>query len=297
MEKTRVLSMEKKFELTHARMDSAHCSAPGLFRALKRGERKTTKLDITIQHGNDAIHFWGPEPLGADDLAVLQGLVAMAAKGGEHGKIQLDPESKTEIGQELRSGLELEGIPLVGENIIARGSITKLAHEMGLTHSGETLKTIRASIKRLFATSIFFEKDGKQIGTHLLSSYASDQKNETICIALNYRLTQAIIGGRYIRIDMDEARAVKADNAKLIHQRVCAFINPGTYDTVNLDTICGYLWPEKTTNQATARQHHKRAREALAELGELPNWEVIEYKRRKFYIRRPKISKDVDIEE
>jgi hypothetical protein len=32
--------MPHKHELTHVRHDPAHCLAPGLFRALKRGERK-----------------------------------------------------------------------------------------------------------------------------------------------------------------------------------------------------------------------------------------------------------------
>lgn len=63
-----------KFDLTHARHDPAHCLAPGLFRSLKRGERKRSKLDVTYTYGKDSIRFWGPEPLGADDLRVLQGL-------------------------------------------------------------------------------------------------------------------------------------------------------------------------------------------------------------------------------
>ncbi|WP_373873232.1 replication protein C, IncQ-type, partial [Aeromonas caviae] len=31
---------------------------------------------MTYTHGDDSIRFWGPEPLGVDDLRVLQGLVA-----------------------------------------------------------------------------------------------------------------------------------------------------------------------------------------------------------------------------
>jgi hypothetical protein len=36
-----------KYDLTHARHDPAHCLAPGLFRSLKKGERRTGKLDVT----------------------------------------------------------------------------------------------------------------------------------------------------------------------------------------------------------------------------------------------------------
>ena len=77
--------MPHKHELTHVRHDPAHCLAPGLFRALKRGERKRSKLDVTYDYGDGKrIEFSGPEPLGADDLRILQGLVAMAGPNGGH---------------------------------------------------------------------------------------------------------------------------------------------------------------------------------------------------------------------
>lgn len=64
--------MDNKYKLSHARHDSVHCLVPGLFRALKRGERKKEKLDITYDCGSgNLIEFKGPEPLGADDLRVL----------------------------------------------------------------------------------------------------------------------------------------------------------------------------------------------------------------------------------
>ncbi|GAA3711567.1 hypothetical protein GCM10022421_18730 [Oceanisphaera sediminis] len=96
------------FELTHVRHDPAHCLAPGLFRSLQRGERKRLKLDVTYTHGFDSIRFWGPEPLGVDDLRVLQGLVAMAAISGDGGRgIVLGNETESEIGQQLRLLLDL----------------------------------------------------------------------------------------------------------------------------------------------------------------------------------------------
>ena len=77
--------------------------APGLFRALKRGERKRSKLDVTYDYGDGKrIEFSGPEPLGADDLRILQGLVAMAGPNG----LVLGPEPKTEGGRQLRLFLE-----------------------------------------------------------------------------------------------------------------------------------------------------------------------------------------------
>ena len=56
-------------------------SGPSLFRSLKRGERKRSKLDVVYDYGNNKrIEFSGPEPLGANDLRILQGLVALAGR-------------------------------------------------------------------------------------------------------------------------------------------------------------------------------------------------------------------------
>ncbi|WP_411907670.1 replication protein C, IncQ-type, partial [Salmonella enterica] len=74
---------KNKHRLSHVRHVPAHCLAPGLFRALRRGERKRSTLDVTDDYGDgQRIEFSGPEALGAEDLRSLQGLVAMA---GPHG--------------------------------------------------------------------------------------------------------------------------------------------------------------------------------------------------------------------
>lgn len=92
-----------KHDLTHVRHDPAHCLAPGLFRSLKRGDRKRCKLDVTYTFGEDeSMRFVGFEPLGADDMRLLQGIVAL---GGPNG-ILLTPEPTSETGRQLRLFLE-----------------------------------------------------------------------------------------------------------------------------------------------------------------------------------------------
>ena len=82
------------FDLTHARHDPMHCLVPGLFRSLKRGERKRLKLDVTYHYAeNEQARFVGFEPLGADDMRLLQGLVAL---GGPKGII-LTPEPTADL--------------------------------------------------------------------------------------------------------------------------------------------------------------------------------------------------------
>lgn len=278
-----------KFELTHVRHDPAHCLTPGLFRSLKRGERKKSKLDIIYNYGENSIRFWGPEPLGADDLRVLQGLVAMAAISGENGRgLVLRSETQSEVGQKLRLWLDLKWDAIEKDTMVAKGSLRRLAQEIGYVgNGGSQFKTIRESIERLWAVSIIVEQDGHRQGFRLLSDYASDEKEEKIFIALNPRLAEAIMGDRpHTRIEMSEVRALKSDPARLIHQRLCGWIDPGKSGRVELDTLCEYVWPDKTSTE-TMKKRRQKVRKVLTELIDL-KWDVEEYAKNKLKIERPK---------
>lgn len=98
-----------KHDLTHVRHDPAHCLAPGLFRSLKRGDRKRCKLDVTYTFGEDeSMRFVGFEPLGADDMRLLQGIVAL---GGPNG-ILLTPERPVRRGDSYGYSLNPVSKPL-----------------------------------------------------------------------------------------------------------------------------------------------------------------------------------------
>ena len=274
-------------DLTHARHDPAHCSAPGLFRSLKRGDRKRLKLDVVYQYNSgERIEFKGPEPLGADDLRVLQGLIAM---GGPRGDV-LGPEPKTEEGRQLRLFLEPRWGAVQDNALVVKSSFRALAKTVGYElDSGGVMDTIKRSIERLWAVSIIVEQQGRRMGFRLLSAYASENENRArgLHVALNPRITRAILGGRtqHIRIELDEVRQIEGDVACIVHQRLCAWINPGKSRRVTVDTLAGYAWPEPGEGSCT-RMRHKRVREALDELRAV-RWVVHEYARGKFEIARP----------
>lgn len=283
------------FDLTHVRHDPAHCLAPGLFRSLKRGDRKRLKLDVTYQYGEDSIRFWGPEPLGADDLRVLQGLVATAAISGEGGRgILLRPDPKSGVGEQLRLFLDLKWDAVEKDAMVVKGSYRQLAREIGYaTDGGSQFKNIRKCIERLWAVSVIVDRDGKRQGFRILSEYASDEGTGKLFLALNPRLAEAIMGERaHTRIEMQEVRAL-GDDAVLIHQRLCAWIDVGKSGRIGLDSLCGYVWPDapyllmpEQKKSSLHRQHHLKVRRALKELLTL-EWLVDEYAKEKFEITRP----------
>ena len=290
MERKKENKIAKNYDLTHARHDRVHCLTPGLFRSLKRGDRKKLKLDVTYNYGKgESIRFWGPEPLGADDLRVLQGLVAMAAISGDNGYgIILRNDTESDIGKQLRSSLDLRWDAIEKDAMVVRGSFRNLAYELGYTDGGgKQIKNIQESIKRLYAVSIFIEKGGKMWSSRILSQYASDERESKLFVALNPRLAEAIIGKRpHSRIDMSEVRALQTDPARLIHQRLCGWIDPGKSACVELDTLCGYVWPNEVTNRKIVSKHRQTVKRALVELS-IVGWTTMEYAKNKWEISRP----------
>ncbi|WP_196606228.1 replication protein C, IncQ-type, partial [Escherichia coli] len=272
-----------KHNLSHVRHDPAHCLAPGLFRALKRGERKLGKLDVTYDYGDGKrIEFSGPEPLGADDLRILQGLVAMAGPSG----LVLEPEPETLGGQQLRLFLEPKWEAVTADAMVVKGSYRALAREIGYANI-EDSKPIRDCIERLWKVSIIAQNGRKRQGFRLLAEYASDEADGRLYVALNPLIAQAVMGGgQHVRISMDEVRALDSETARLLHQRLCGWIDPGKGGKASIDTLCGYVWPSEASG-ATMRKRRQRVREALPELIAL-GWTVAEYAAGKYDIARPK---------
>lgn len=277
--------VKPKHNLSHARHDPAHCLAPGLFRGLKRGERKRSKLDVTYDYGDGKrIEFSGPEPLGADDLRILQGLVAMAGPSG----LVLKPEPETPGAQQLRLFLEPKWEAVEADAMVMKGSYRALAREVGYADI-EDSRPIRECIERLWKVSIIAQNGRKRQGFRLLSEYASDEADGRLYVALNPLIAHAVMGGgQHVRISMDEVRALDSEAARLLHQRLSGWIDPSKTGKASIDTLCGYVWPSEASASAV-RKRRQRVREALPELEAL-GWSVVEYAAGKYDITRPKAT-------
>lgn len=282
-ESSEAISDVNKHDLTHARHDPSHCLAPGLFRSLKKGERKTGKLDVTYEYGEDeCMRFVGFEPLGADDLRMLQVIVALAGPDS----LVLSPEPQTATGRQLRVSLEPKFDALKQDALVVRESLTKLLWEAGMTDSGDNILSLKASLLRMSNVTVLAKKGQRQASYHLMS-HALDEESGKIWIALNPRLAESILGKRqFARIDMNEVRALQSGPSRLMHQRLCGWINPGKFGRVGLDTLCEYVWPDQTSNTNTLKTRRQTARKALAELAAV-GWTMSEYAKGKWEIKRP----------
>lgn len=280
------------YDLTHARHDPAHVLAPGLFRSLGRGDRARLKLDVTYIHGDDRLEFGGKEPLGVDDMRVLQGLVAMA---GPEGLILRDEDQTSPAGKQLILDLFTPPAAIADagkkpDTLVVRDSFRRLAREIGITEGGAALKAIRKSVERLFGVTVFVQSGKRRVGMRLLSAYASDEGTGDLFVALNPRLAGAIFGDhQHVRIELAEVRALGTDPARLIHQRLCGWIDPGKVGRVTIETLAEYVWPEPTEVDRAMKKRRETIRKALAELSAI-GWTVTEYGRGKFEIARLKVK-------
>jgi hypothetical protein len=247
-------------------------------------------LSLTYEFSKqESVTFKSLELLGADDLRVLQGIVALA---GPHG-VAVGAQPASSEGMLVRQSLKVEGDGETEEILYVKTSYRKLAKEIGYANPDD-IRPIRDCIERMYSTTIIVRKGSRSVGVgHMLAAYDGDEADGGgLLIGLNTKLAKAIMGGgQFVYIDMAEVRALSTDPARLIHQRLCGFINPGGSYRFNLDTLCGYIWPiddaAKSPSSEAMKRRRQTARKALGELSEL-GWTIEEYARAKFEITRPK---------
>ncbi len=286
---------EEKFTLDFAIHEPIHCMTPGLFRSLKKGDRKKLKLEVIHEFGKgedkQKVEYYGPEPLGADDLRILQCTVALA---GRNHKDFVSVNPKSEAGRMLRDNMKLKWDAINEPLIVAKGSFRELAKEIGW--ASENLTQIQKCLERLCKVTIFIESKKRRMMFNLISGYGNDSRQDKLFIALNPLITRVIFGSdvKHTRIDLCEVRKL-SDVAVLLHQRLCSWIDPGAIGKVSLDTIIEYVWYEKSTNINTIKDRKRRLKMSLLEFEKI-QWVVKEYSKDKFSFQRP-IRKSVENKE
>ncbi len=250
------------------------CLAPGLFISLTPGERSNKKLNITYQSSysyskKQTITFLGPEPLGANDLRVFQGLVSISNKQG----ILLSNESCLKNEKTLRSAL-LFANSATEEAVMCKTTYRKIMREIG--YKGGNPKILKDSIKRLFTVSIFVKSDSQERGFHLLSFFQDD--SDFIFFALNSLISNVVfLKSQFMQLDMIETRLLKTNVSRLIHYRLCGWIDPGKTGQIKLETLFCYVWSNNIITDSVHRKRKERIKKALLEILNL-GWKIIQLK-------------------
>lgn len=270
---------------THAKMSQLFVHAP-IFRNLKKGERKKQKLDVTYVLGDTTYKFTCFEPLDGIDLAVLQGLVALATvtlHWPSSGGIKL----LLRDGRSERSGLNLNGGALEQRTIAVRFNLSDLAQLVGYADAGGSqYRTLRKSITRLSNVSVNVKHPGFEATYHLLGGYGLDTKTGEVLVGLNPSVTAAVLGKTgYLRIDIAEIRQLKSEAARLLHSRL-HLINQGDSRVVGIDKLCEYVYADTLATPIAKKQRRQVVRKALQEISAM-GWLVAEATPNAYRIGRP----------
>ena len=311
--------------LEFAPMDPDCALTPGLFRSVPKGGRKqTVELTYRLEGGDEdngwcrEVEFVSPYVLGPDDLRTLQGLMALAAAQavfwGDRSFVINYPQD--ELGRQLALRFEAKDDACEQRVLPVVASMAEMARAVGLDdRAGESIAGLRRSLKRLSTVTVFLKVkkwrvrgSGPDRGPEPVGRYGGSYRLVSACwaddvggvnslrAAVNPKLSEVAFAGslscsvgiKYIRMDMREVRALRAGPARLIHQRLCAWINPGRRGRVKLSTLAAYAWHDAAPSPHAAKWRRKAVRRALRELqGFERPWAVSEYAPGRFEIGRP----------
>jgi hypothetical protein len=271
--------------ITHVRHDTAHCLAPGLFRSLKKGERKKNKLDVTYEYGNNTcIRFIGFEPLGVDDMRLLQAIIGMSGLS----KYAIEHDKPVEgTSNQLRELLNANMNHHEWKSKVLITSMYSIMKVIGYKDHGKKRQQILESLRRLSNVNIIYRKNLKEFSTKMLS-YVVDEKDGSLYIANNPKITDAILGNSsFTYISMNEARSLKTDIARILHQRLSAVIDLGKTKKINIDTLVDYVWiSTKDKISSAIRMRKKRIKESLKEIEQTKGWKIYSVSSICFEIKR-----------
>jgi hypothetical protein len=267
-------------QLTHARQDAA-LGIASVFAVLPKVEsEKRPKLDVRQSFNEAAIHFRGPDALGAGDQMVLLTLLALGAVQD----LKLTAEVQSEFARTLRANLKLEG-DVTSETFVAvRCSWCELAAAIGLKgRGGSTREQVRLSVQRLADVGVWMTVDKKTVRSQLLSWGIGD--DDAVTIALNWRLSRAVCGGQHVRISLIERRQLRSEPAQVLHCWLSSFLRAGQTRQLSINSLISRVWHGPATG-STLRTRRTKLVMALRDISRLEGW-TVEFEGEAVFVSRP----------
>jgi hypothetical protein len=264
-------------EKSHAFLYKPLCLAEGLFISQKRGASRP--LSAQYLYAGDEIRFEGDQALGAFDLLVLQGIAALAFD--QDLSVNLDPNPQTSMGRALRDGLGLRGKACDRPTLALASTSGRLLKEIGRSAGGGNFASLKSSLDRMSKVTLAVTRD-HMLEAGRLVAHTFDPATGRISIAIHPRMAGAINGEHFAVFDMAEVRHLETDAARLIHGRICGWLDQGKSTKIALDTLCRYVWPApEATEQVhydTVKRQRQIAKNAVFELISRLKWYPKTYK-------------------
>ena len=249
-----------------------------LFRPLSKTERLTGRLHATefeFQFGGRRLKVVTPYKLGADDLLVL---LTICALGGLERKKQNTSSPANRIA--IVDGLESEGEVVECDHLRIRTRISEIIREAGLIDTGGAHKRASSCLERLAAVtyadlgSVSNNTNSVRMGgKQRLLWWETKPNTGELIVILNARFTNAILGGQFSRIDLNDARKL-GESSLILLTRLSSYIRENTTWSVSEDRLAEWLYGDLTSSiEKTQRnERRKKVRKSLKGLEQQTRW-------------------------
>lgn len=270
--------------------DRIHCLVPNLFRSQPKGVRRQPIAVDYDYNENTKVMIRGYESLGADDLLYLQGMLALCA--AHKGKPIRQPKSRVKQADHLWVSLDPKEGAVNQEFMSITFKIGTLLSLVGLSIGKMNRDSLKRSLMRMSNITIFMEqKDKKSMWSSHILGFSRQGKELTV--ALNLAITQSVLGGIYTTIPIKEIREIRHAPARLLHQRLCGIIDPGSTHCFSTDKLVEYVYGDTETTKLTYQGRCDRKTAVKKGMKEIENigWEI-EEEDGIFRVARPELFED-----
>lgn len=257
-----------------ARVHPALCLASGLFVSKAKAPRAASGAPVILATqimGDLSYVFTGIAPLGSDDLRVMQAVHLLASQPAN--TLEIDTTTpRTPLAQTLVAALN----PVIstGEPVSAKmltGSVAALAEAGGYAQTaGGSREGVSGSLTRLAAIRVACLRDNQEVSVCQLLALADldpeadgfGAPTDTLAIALAPSLSTPLLvsgGGRYVHLEQSDILTLGEDaehgaRTRLLHLRLCGYIDPGKTKAVSAATLAEYAFGQPASKDTLRRQ-------------------------------------------
>lgn len=210
------------------------------------------------------VRYDGPVQLGVNDLRAIQGLLAIATAAG--------------VGRLGTGGAIVNAVEGVWEELVrACGVQSKTKTDTATRRKatgGKRTKLLQLSVQRLCSVRVqCSDRPGEENLVSFLKDYdGKDGFKVSFCSELLNALGAGARGTHYLKIDMEEARQLKSEAARLLHFRL-ANVNEGSYREFTSVELESMIWGPEPPRTEAIRKHRRRLfNQAIKEIRTLPGW-------------------------
>ncbi|GAA4650693.1 hypothetical protein GCM10023116_29760 [Kistimonas scapharcae] len=219
-------NQNNNFVVSNNTFMSPEINLANIFTPLKKGDRSKLKLDKTKVFNNVEMKFTCFEPLSVDDHKLFISILNFCSDRSVG--IEIDNSSSNEIALILKN--EIFSEKNIGETSVEDSLVYMSCFKSDIMNAtgysgGKNYIYFDIIIERLSSVNIIVKElvTKKKYNMQLLSFY-EDVKTGKICIAINTKSANAILGGQYSHINQADYLSLEDNIEKLMYTYLCSYV-------------------------------------------------------------------------